>query len=551
MSPSKKNEDEKSKKEDGLTEAKPLNLLNLKLGGMVKEVGSKPAKPPKTLKPGNRMTSEAAAGGITASSVASPGPPDYQGIRTAVNIGHLPNAVGRDPGHIRASPQTGPRNPQIGQTDSMEKGLVGNGQESPLPEDQGSPGDKERRAGEKAEPGTRGSLQPKAGESPTAGVGNSPTGKGNSGTGTPVATAGRPTQLGQQPPKSSHAASTRFNVSAGVPMSPKAPATGAGLGRRFLPPVQNRRTGRGAASPAAARVPPPVRSSPPISSSVSQLPLSSSPISSQKASSQKTLSKAKKKEQEQVVRSGSALYVHEDRPSTSGITKLEEDAVEDRRRLRMALFWILVCAIAMSTYVFYKMDQIKRNIKTQHEQKMKEVAAMFPRNPYEYNERQRKTYAKNFWRRFNFRNLAILAFSIMGALLVARWHRIRRVQMQRRKTVAFWLWTFLAGLLAVSWSVYIAKTSQQPIIVKQIRRNPYLRAFLYIGTILLVSLLFYAYKLKNRKSKKQILIEKWRQKKHQQMDRKAKDIRYRDLKPMKMDPLGKKVPPGGGKVSAP
>ena len=97
MSPSKKNEDEKSKKEDGLTEAKPLNLLNLKLGGMVKEVGSKPAKPPKTLKPGNRMTSEAAAGGITASSVASPGPPDYQGIRTAVNIGHLPNAVGRDP----------------------------------------------------------------------------------------------------------------------------------------------------------------------------------------------------------------------------------------------------------------------------------------------------------------------------------------------------------------------------------------------------------------------------------------------------------------------
>ncbi len=240
--------------------------------------------------------------------------------------------------------------------------------------------------------------------------------------------------------------------------------------------------------------------------------------------------------------SGSTLYVHGgDEPTASELAAVEEEAIEDRRRLRMALFWILVCSIAMGAYAFYAMDKIRKNIRTQHEQKMREVAAMFPKNPYEYNERQRKTYAKNFWRRFNFRNLALLGSAIMSALFVARWHRMRRVQMHRRKTIAFWIWTFVAGLLGVSWGVYIFKQSQTPIIVKQIKRNPYLRAFLIIGSILLVSLSFYAYKLKNRKSKKQMYLEKWREKKHKAMMNKAKDIRYQDLKPME-GPLGPPKP---------
>ena len=285
--------------------------------------------------------------------------------------------------------------------------------------------------------------------------------------------------------------------------------------------------------PPIPRKPPSAKSAPPVASSPERI--NASPVVSEPPPGKKRLA------------SGSALYLHNDEPTPSQLAEVEEEAVEDRRRLRMALFWILVCAIAMGAYAMYAMEKIKKNIKNTHDQKMREVASLFPKNPYEYNERQRKVYAKNFWRRFNFRNLFLLGVSIMAALLVARWHRIRRVQIHRRKTIFFWMWTFLAGFMAVCWSVYIAKRAQDPIIVKQIKRNPYLRAFLYVGSILLVSLLFYAYKLKNRKSKKQLFLEKWRARKHEAWANKAKDVRYQDLKPMKMDPLK----PGGAGAAKP
>ncbi len=219
------------------------------------------------------------------------------------------------------------------------------------------------------------------------------------------------------------------------------------------------------------------------------------------------------------------------------ITTLEEEAMEDRRRMRIAIFWILVAMVGMVGYAFYAMDQVRATRRMRHEQKLREAVQMFPRNPYEYNERQRRFYARNFWRRFNIRNIALLCVSTLGSLWVARWHRMRRVMLQRRKTLAFWMWTAGAGLLAVMWGVYAFKQSQTPVVIKAVKRNPYLRAFLYIGTILIIGLGLYVYRLRKRKSKKQAMLDAWRKKKHEQHMQKARDIRYRDMKPLEMKPL--------------
>ncbi len=239
--------------------------------------------------------------------------------------------------------------------------------------------------------------------------------------------------------------------------------------------------------------------------------------------------------------SGSSLYPDERTATELKLAQVEEEAEQDRRKLKIALFWIMICLIGFTVYAMHAMDEIRRNVGVRHEQKVAAVAAMFPKNPYEYNERQRRAYAKNFWRRFNFRNLSILGVATIGSIYVAKWHRQRRVQIHKRKTIAFWLWTAVSGIIAIAWGVYIVKKSQTPIIVKQVKRNPVLRGFLYIGSILVVALSWYAYRISLRKSKKQIYVEKWRKKKAEQTMKKMKDKPFY-FKPFKMDPLGKTQP---------
>ncbi len=217
-------------------------------------------------------------------------------------------------------------------------------------------------------------------------------------------------------------------------------------------------------------------------------------------------------------------------PTTVTLVQNDED---ERRKMRIAMFWVVVCAVVMVGYAFYSMDQVRKNRRLHHEQKMQQAVAMFPRNPYEYNERQRKAYATNYWRRFNIRNITLLCVSILGSIAVTHWHRKRRAMILKRKTVAFWMWSCLAGLLGVAWGVYVFKQGQKPLVSK-IKRNPFTRGLLYIGCILLVALVFYIYRLGKRKSKKQAMLEAWRRKKHVQMMQKARDIDMKGVKAVKM-----------------
>ncbi len=191
----------------------------------------------------------------------------------------------------------------------------------------------------------------------------------------------------------------------------------------------------------------------------------------------------------------------------------------------MAIYGIIVGTMAILAYAWYAVDQVRITRAQRAEQHMQQVIASFPKNPYEYNQRQRLSFAKNRWRRFNIRNLSLLGGSAIGTLLLSRWHRMRRVALQRRKTVTFWIATAMAGIVGVGWGAYMFKQSSQPVIIKTFKRNPVLRGFLYIGAMAVVSLIYYSCMLYQRKSHKQKILEAWRKKKWERGMERAQERR--------------------------
>ncbi len=242
------------------------------------------------------------------------------------------------------------------------------------------------------------------------------------------------------------------------------------------------------------------------------------------------------------VRVVGSLGSDEEEPQKATLASVEAEYAEDHRRMKLALLWIVIVMIGMGAYAMYSVDKVRMTRRLRHEEKLQAAVQMFPTNPYEYNRRQRMAYAKRAWRRFNIRNIVLLCVSTMGSLYAARWHRTRRVMLHKRKTVAFWLWTSVAGVFSVGWGAYLLKQSQQPVVIRQIKRNPYLRAFLYLGSIMVAGLSLYAYRVSRRKPKKQRILEAWRKRKHEKMAKKAEDVKYQDMKPFKMAPLGKSEP---------
>ena len=191
------------------------------------------------------------------------------------------------------------------------------------------------------------------------------------------------------------------------------------------------------------------------------------------------------------------------------------------------LFWIyLAAAILMVGYAWLSIDRIRMARYLTRQEKLERVIEVFPKNPYEYNERQRLAHATNLWRRFNFRNLSLLCGSCVTSLLLARWHRRRQVMLMRRKTLLFWFWTCGAGMVGVLWGSYVFKEACERPLLSGVYRDRQARAFLYLGLILLLALMLYAYGLKNRETKSQKMLKAWRKKKHEQMMKKPSDLPY-------------------------
>ncbi len=205
------------------------------------------------------------------------------------------------------------------------------------------------------------------------------------------------------------------------------------------------------------------------------------------------------------------------------------------------LFALAMAFIAVLGYMLFSLQEIRWQRTERAQENLEKAIRQFPKNPSDYNVRQLEQFrAGTGWRRFNFRNIGILAGASLASLLVARWHRKRREFIARRKSLAFWLWTMGAGFFGVLWGVYMIKRATGPErYLKMIRRNPTIRALFIIGLIILVSLCAFVFKLSRRKTKKEKMMQEWRNRKHREM------MAKRDIynKPMLARPIQDKAAP--------
>ncbi len=197
--------------------------------------------------------------------------------------------------------------------------------------------------------------------------------------------------------------------------------------------------------------------------------------------------------------------------------------------------------VLLAAYALFAMERSRREAVARQEAGLERAITAFPKDPYDYNQRQRAAFAAGSgWRRFNFRNISILGGSVLSTLLVVRWHRRRRELLQLRTTLVYWAWTVAAGLFGLGWGFYVIKKSQESL-VKKAYRNPTTRALLIIGLMLLVSLLIFAFKLRRRKTKKERMMEEWRSRKHREAMLAKKDgggagLSLQAFKPLKNTP---------------
>ncbi len=151
---------------------------------------------------------------------------------------------------------------------------------------------------------------------------------------------------------------------------------------------------------------------------------------------------------------------------------------------------LLVCLLYAQT----KLAQLAEKRKGLSEQELQAKLELFPRHPLEYNMRQRLWHQVSYGRRHNFMAIGIFSLSIVILTFAMIVHRYRRVAIQKRKTVAFWIWTFLAMFVSVCYPVYIMKTRQPVrVVYHEFKTSPHLRFSLILTTIIVAGMLLYSY----------------------------------------------------------
>lgn len=202
-------------------------------------------------------------------------------------------------------------------------------------------------------------------------------------------------------------------------------------------------------------------------------------------------------------------------PSGPTAAQIEE---EYNSKFRVVIFLVTFAAAGIAMYGYYQVTQLGMARRQIVNKNLEAAVKQFPKSPLEYNMKQRVRAAAVSWRRFNFRNIAIFCSTISSSMLVAKWHRSRRLQIQKRKSIFFWAWTAAAGLLGVCGAVYlIRRNTASDIVVRAVRRNPTLRAFLYLGSIGVLGMILFAVRLRmTLHSKKRKIMREWRKRKHQE-----------------------------------
>ena len=151
------------------------------------------------------------------------------------------------------------------------------------------------------------------------------------------------------------------------------------------------------------------------------------------------------------------------------------------------------CLVMVAAFAVFQANRLGHLRTTMNQKQLESAIDMFPKNPLEYNIRQRMQFiesSNSMWRRFNFRAIGALGACVTVGATLKLWHRKRRTMILRRKSLFFWAFTTAAAFLLAFWGGYMMKrgTATQQI-VQQIRRNPFLRAIVYLAMIMTVGLL--------------------------------------------------------------
>ena len=155
---------------------------------------------------------------------------------------------------------------------------------------------------------------------------------------------------------------------------------------------------------------------------------------------------------------------------------------------------VAVCSfIALVFFVTYRADHLGRLRIKMNQKQLESAIDMFPKNPLEYNIKQRQLFIQSgnlTWRRYNFMAIGVLAIcGTIGATLKV-WHRKRRTVILRRKSLFFWAFTSTAASLVTFYGAYMMKrgsTGQQ--IMQQVNRNPAARGIVYLSGVAILGLL--------------------------------------------------------------
>ena len=144
--------------------------------------------------------------------------------------------------------------------------------------------------------------------------------------------------------------------------------------------------------------------------------------------------------------------------------------------------------------LFYKIRHYNRMRQDLARRELEVAIARFPPNPMDYNTRQRAAYwmlTRSQSRPYNFMAAGITGTSVLALVgaMIAR--RARRVVIQKRKSLPFWIATGVAAFSAACYGAFVTRrelTARQAL-VRGFSNDPRFRGSVYLTSILTVAAL--------------------------------------------------------------
>ncbi len=154
------------------------------------------------------------------------------------------------------------------------------------------------------------------------------------------------------------------------------------------------------------------------------------------------------------------------------------------------VFFLIFSLVAFIAWLLHVNHERSRNLA---EKNLELAIRQFPKNPDEYATLEVGRYDITGWRRFNFRNIAIFSAAVVSAFTVVYWHRQKKLEQEKRRTVHFWMLTATGALVGCFYGAYmVQQTVSKPArIMRQVKSDPFARALFILGTVVMGAIVLF------------------------------------------------------------